>query len=538
MPNSSNNICIIGSDSHPTSFGVTGESYFIGNMGVGTRTPQAALDIRGHLAMSGNLVLPEYASAVTALNRGVVYRNDDMLNRITSICWSPDLSIFCAVSYLGHIGTSSDGINWTWIEGYMNNNSSAWISICWSPQLGLFCVVADGVDTSDIMTSPDGQTWTSHASPEGYGGWKSVCWSPELSMFCAVGYTYATFDIITSTDGANWTGYTAPSQSHWGSVCWSPQLSKFCAVGWSQSYSYDVMLSSDGINWTGYQSTNSQYTYWLSVCWSPELSLFCAVGDNGIDGSGYPNLNANIMTSPDGVNWTSSSSMYANINGFTSVTWSPELSVFCAIGYGYNDPMFISPNGMDLTVNLNNDFIPYYHIYWESICWSPQLSKFVGVGGSGYRFISGSPFARGNIGIGTTTPQQSLHVYGTIRNTNGPSPTSGTSLVITGSGDIAPQSSDARYKTNVADLPTVLEDIMKLRAVSYHWKDEPQKWYGLLAQQVADVFPDAAWHDAEKDTFGVHYSPSIVTLLLKAIQEMKLRISSLEDTIATLTTQT
>lgn len=138
----------------------------------------------------------------------------------------------------------------------------------------------------------------------------------------------------------------------------------------------------------------------------------------------------------------------------------------------------------------------------------------------------------GNIGIGTTNPLTTFVVNGTIRNINGPAPSSGTSLVITASGDIVPQSSDARYKTNVEDLPSVLDAMMNMRAVSYQWKEEPQKWYGLLAQQVSEVFPDAAWHNAENDTYGVHYTPTVVTLLLKAMQEMKLnydqRISSLE----------
>lgn len=126
-----------------------------------------------------------------------------------------------------------------------------------------------------------------------------------------------------------------------------------------------------------------------------------------------------------------------------------------------------------------------------------------------------------NIGIGTTTPATALTVNGTIRNINGPSPTSGTSLVITGSGDIAPQSSDARYKNNIEDLPPVLDSLMNVRPVSYTWKDETTPWYGLLAQQVSQVFPDAAWHNEANDTYGVHYTPSIVTLLLKAIQELK-----------------
>lgn len=127
----------------------------------------------------------------------------------------------------------------------------------------------------------------------------------------------------------------------------------------------------------------------------------------------------------------------------------------------------------------------------------------------------------GNIGIGTNNPTTAFTVNGTIRNINGPSPTSGTSLVITGQGDIAPQSSDARYKTNIQELPIILDSLMNVRAVSYNWKDETDKWYGLLAQQVAEVFPDAAWHNVENDTYGVHYTPTIVTLLLKAVQEMK-----------------
>lgn len=134
----------------------------------------------------------------------------------------------------------------------------------------------------------------------------------------------------------------------------------------------------------------------------------------------------------------------------------------------------------------------------------------------------------GNIGIGTTTPATALVVNGTIRNINGPAPDSGTSLVITANGDIAPQSSDARYKTNVEDLPPILSTLMSVRPVSYNWKDEPQKWCGLLAQEVAQVIPSAAWHDLETDTYGVHYTPTIVTLLLKGLQELNATVHELK----------
>lgn len=140
----------------------------------------------------------------------------------------------------------------------------------------------------------------------------------------------------------------------------------------------------------------------------------------------------------------------------------------------------------------------------------------------------------GRVGIGTEVPLTALTVNGTIRNINGPGPTSGTSLVITGDGDIAPQSSDARYKTNVQDLPSVIDAMMNMRAVSYTWKDEPQKWYGLLAQQISEVFPDAAWHNADNDTYGVHYTPTVVTLLLKAVQEQQQMIKAMTERIAAL----
>ena len=38
------------------------------------------------------------------------------------------------------------------------------------------------------------------------------------------------------------------------------------------------MTSPDGITWTFRTATNDG---WDSVCWAPELSLFCAVGDSG-----------------------------------------------------------------------------------------------------------------------------------------------------------------------------------------------------------------------------------------------------------------
>jgi hypothetical protein len=105
--------------------------------------------------------------------------------------------------------------------------ASEWFSVCWSPELSLFCAVARS-GTNRVMTSPDGTTWTARSAAEA-NIWRSVCWSPELSLFCAVALA-GTNLVMTSPDGITWTARSAAEANQWRSVCWSPELSLFCAV--------------------------------------------------------------------------------------------------------------------------------------------------------------------------------------------------------------------------------------------------------------------------------------------------------------------
>jgi hypothetical protein len=82
----------------------------------------------------------------------------------------------------------------------------------------------------------------------------------------------------------------------------------------------------------------------------------------------------------------------------------------------------------------------------------------------------------GNVGIGTTTPADKLSVAGIVAPTVDNSFTLGKSgarwsAVWSGSGSI--QTSDARLKTNIADLKYGLKEVVALRPVSYNWKDKP-----------------------------------------------------------------
>ena len=116
--------------------------------------------------------------------------------------------------------------NWTIRTSAADND---WFSVCWSPELSLFCAVAISGTGNRVMTSPDGINWTIRTSAAD-NNWVSVCWSPELSLFCAVAYSGTGNRVMTSPDGINWTIRTSAADNNWRSVCWSPELSLFCAV--------------------------------------------------------------------------------------------------------------------------------------------------------------------------------------------------------------------------------------------------------------------------------------------------------------------
>jgi len=107
------------------------------------------------------------------------------------------------------------------------------------------------------------------------------------------------------------------------------------------------------------------------------------------------------------------------------------------------------------------------------------------------------------------------------------------------------QTSDLRFKTNISDINYGLNEVMKLRPVSYSWKNEKMnigtgKNLGFIAQELETIIPDVVIHtqteiDKEtgqlqnefSDTYGVKYS-EIVPVLVKAIQEQQAQIEQLK----------
>jgi hypothetical protein len=95
--------------------------------------------------------------------------------------------------------------------------------------------------------------------------------------------------------------------------------------------------------------------------------------------------------------------------------------------------------------------------------------------------------------------------------------------------------SDIKLKENISDATPKLEDLSKVRVVSYNLKSNPtEKHIGVIAQELEQVFPAMVEEIADKDadnnnlgttTKSVKYS-IFVPMLIKAIQELKAELDA------------
>jgi hypothetical protein len=121
-----------------------------------------------------------------------------------------------------------------------------------------------------------------------------------------------------------------------------------------------------------------------------------------------------------------------------------------------------------------------------------------------------------NVGMGTASPTQKLHVIGNIL----------------ASGTITP--SDIRIKKDITDNTYGLKEVLNLRTINYKYKDEElskDKKIGFIAQEIKAAMPElVTTADDNMKTLGVNYAEMTV-ILTKAIQEQQIQINTLKKEI-------
>lgn len=89
--------------------------------------------------------------------------------------------------------------------------------------------------------------------------------------------------------------------------------------------------------------------------------------------------------------------------------------------------------------------------------------------------------------------------------------------------------SDGRYKTNIKNLGYGLEQVMKLRPVSYEWKTGYNGTrIGFISQEVMEIVPEVVVTPKDdKGAYMMRYS-ELIPVLVSAIQEQQKQIETLE----------
>lgn len=196
----------------------------------------------------------------------------------------------------------------------------------------------------------------------------------------------------------------------------------------------------------------------------------------------------------------------------------------------------------------------------------------IGNGTNGLRANAVTVLKNGNVGIGVSNPIAKLQTNGRIQFGNQEYIEDGGSFYITVNGSLNStvngvdnlgsatnrwntvyatngviNTSDSREKTNITALGYGLEELMRLKPVSYNWKDHPNedKKLGLIAQELLQIIPEVVkTHEqiaiddndrtktksVEMERMGVYYS-DLIPVLIKAIQEQQVTIESLKARI-------
>jgi hypothetical protein len=99
---------------------------------------------------------------------------------------------------------------------------------------------------------------------------------------------------------------------------------------------------------------------------------------------------------------------------------------------------------------------------------------------------------------------------------------SGVPVLIKANGKLGMQPSSARYKRDIETMGARSEGVLKLRPVTFAYKDDEQggRQYGLIAEEVATVYPELVTHTATGEVQAVRYQ-ELIPMLVNELQRQQ-----------------
>jgi hypothetical protein len=142
----------------------------------------------------------------------------------------------------------------------------------------------------------------------------------------------------------------------------------------------------------------------------------------------------------------------------------------------------------------------------------------------------------GVIRIGTSGTQTSFFAAGVSGATTGLS--GAVNVVVDANGQLGTVSSSQRYKEDIQDMGEASSGLLRLRPVTFRYKQPYEDGskpidYGLIAEEVAQVYPDLAVRGADGQIQTVQYQ-KLTPMLLNEVQKQAEQIRLLEERLAAL----
>ncbi len=186
------------------------------------------------------------------------------------------------------------------------------------------------------------------------------------------------------------------------------------------------------------------------------------------------------------------------------------------VGYvGFQAPL-------DFSIGMFDD---YSDSIFRIVNFKPEAIEF-STDRSGTETIVMTMLDNGNVGIGDTSPDYALDVYGTIcQDTNSDDTCDGT------------VTSDIRLKKNIVPIENALDKVLQLRGVHFQWDRTiypatylgAGRQMGMIAQEVEELFPELIYEDMQGYKM-IDYQ-KLTALNIEAIKEQQTEIDQLKSEI-------
>ncbi len=162
-----------------------------------------------------------------------------------------------------------------------------------------------------------------------------------------------------------------------------------------------------------------------------------------------------------------------------------------------------------------------------------QFAGTVSTSGSNNVYISNQGVASesNTIRIGDPANQFSSYMAGMY----GVTSASGVPVYIGSNGQLGTQTSSRRYKEEIREMGDATASLMKLRPVTFYYKHEYDNGprtlqYGLIAEEVAKVFPELVAYNPDGSPYTVRYQ-FLSSMLLNEVQKQYHRSQQQADVI-------